>query len=72
MLARIRNEIACCQLHIKECERKAADPNLGKGSRADFRLLARNWRRLAASYETAGEISGYLEWQARRLAPPPD
>jgi len=40
--------------------------------RKDFAVLVESWRRLAASYEFAGRVSGFLEWQAKRLSPPPE
>jgi hypothetical protein len=33
--------------------------------------LARHWLKLAETYELAERVSGYIEWQARRVEPPP-
>jgi len=41
-------------------------------TRREYRLLEESWLRLAESYQFAERISGYLEWQSKRLEPPPD
>lgn len=38
-----------------------------RNARAHYRLLARQWHRLAESYKVAEQVSGHIEWRARRL-----
>ena len=72
MLGRLSDEMRVCHLHLEKCERKAADARRSARHRKDYARLAESWRRLAQSYEFAGQISGFLEWQAKRLVPPPE
>ena len=67
MLARLDDEWRECQHHIKECERRAADPLVPPVCRRDFKYLAESWRRLASSLEFAVRVSAYIEWSAQRI-----
>jgi hypothetical protein len=39
-------------------------------ARQGYREIARHWIKLARSYKLAEEVSGFLDWQSRRLEPP--
>ena len=71
MLARITEQARHALEHAECCRRIATcagDPM----TRREYRLLEESWLRLAESYQFAERISGYLEWQSKRLEPPPD
>jgi len=72
MLGRLSDEMRVCHHHLERCEREAVNARRSLSWRSEHARLADSWRRLAASYEFAGRISGFLEWQAQRLVPPPE
>lgn len=49
------------------CRILAADAAFDSLVRGHFAEMAEHWSALAQSYQLAEEISGYIEWQARRL-----
>jgi hypothetical protein len=70
MLAQLGDQIVSAKEQIILARFKAtlADtPEL----RREYRRLERRWRELARTLEFATAISGFLEWRAQRLEPPP-
>lgn len=69
---KISGKAAQCRQREETCRLMAADVSFDSTSRRQFLTLAEHWRELARSYELAEEVSGYIQWQSRRVAPPPD
>ena len=57
-MMRITGQAAYCRKCAARCRR------LG------LRAMERHWLKLAEMYELAEEVSGYIQWQAQRVAPP--
>jgi len=71
MLARINGQAAVCAQRAETCRKLADDPTYDALSRWDFQDMEVRWRALAESFNTAEQISGFLQWQAQRIEPPP-
>lgn len=72
MTARITGQADICREQARRCKELADDPTYDGVTRSDLLAIADRWRALAESYDLAIEFSGYLEWQSKRIAPPPD
>jgi hypothetical protein len=59
MMMKITGQALYCRKYAARCRR------LG------LREMERHWLRLAEAYELAEKVSGYIAWQAQRVAPPP-
>jgi hypothetical protein len=69
MLARITDQARYALERAERCRhihRLAGDPQ----TRREYEKLEQGWLRLAESFQFAEQISGYLEWQSKRLEPP--
>ena len=71
-MARITGQAATCFERAEVCRKLANDLTYDAISRHDFSEMAIRWLALANSYQVAEEISGYIQWQANRIEPPPD
>ncbi len=71
MPSRISGQIDVCFERAETCRQLANDFSYDAVSRHDFSEMAIRWLALAKSYQTAQELSGYLEWQSKRVEPPP-
>lgn len=71
-MERITGKVEMCKRREATCRHLAADVSFDSSSRRQFAELAEHWRELAHSYELAEEVSGYIQWQAQRVEPPPD
>lgn len=70
MLAKLSQKTASCHAHAIHCQRRARQ---SKGrQRREWLVMSARWIKLAESLEFAARISSFLEWNARRLKPPPD
>ena len=70
-MTRITGQAATCFERAETCRNLANDYTYDAVSRHDFSEMAVRWLALARSYQTAEEISGYIEWQSRRVDAPP-
>lgn len=67
MHARLGDQIELCRKQITLAKiRAVASPHL----RHDYERLEKHWTDLAMTLAFAHEVSGFLEWRARRLEPP--
>ena len=71
MSARISGQADFCREQARRCEELADDPTYDAITRRDLLAMKERWEMLARSFDVALEISGYLEWQAQRVEPPP-
>lgn len=70
MLARLNDQILDCHEHATLARFRAItakDPVTQK----DYWRLEQSWLKLADSLEFAERVSGFLQWNAQRLQPPP-
>lgn len=58
-MMKITGQAAYCRKRAARCRRQR------------LHELEHQWLQLAEAFELAEEISGYIEWQAERVAPPP-
>lgn len=68
----ISGQAAYCLNRAASCRKLASDERYDAAAWEDFRDMESRWLALAHSYSLAEEISGYIEWQAHRVEPPPD
>jgi hypothetical protein len=71
-MKRISGQAAYCLNRAASCRKLAEDERYDAAAWEDFRDMESRWLALANSYSLAEEISGYIEWQAQRVEPPPD
>lgn len=69
---RISGQRAYCWNRAAAYRQLAADDSYTPATRNDYREMAERWMALAKSYAIAEEISGFMQWQAQRIEPPPD
>jgi hypothetical protein len=70
MLARITEQARLAFEKAERCRhihKLAGDPR----TKREYELLEQNYLKLAESFQLAERISGYLEWQSKRLSSPP-
>lgn len=72
MPSRITGQAAVCFERAETCRQLANDYSYDAVSRHDFSEMAIRWLALAKSYQMAEELSGYIQWQANRVDPPPE
>jgi len=70
MLARLGDQIAACNEEAALARMKAVAAETARLQR-EYRRLEEHWLRLADTLSFAATISGYLQWTAQRLEPPP-
>lgn len=70
-MSRITGQAEECFERARTCRLLAEDISFDEKARKDFADMAERWLTLARSYALAEEISGFIEWQAKRLDPPP-
>ena len=71
-MKRISGQAAYCLNRAASCRKLAKDERYNAAARNDFRDMEQRWLTLAQSYGLAEEISGYIQWQANRVDPPPE
>lgn len=71
MLNRISGQAAHCLERAASCLELSKNPTFDAVTSRDLLEMHERWKMLARSYELASEISGYIEWQAQRVDPPP-
>jgi len=70
MRATIGERIVACQQQAT-CARILATAAETPEMRREYWALEQSWLQVADALEYAQTISGYLQWAARRLEPPP-
>lgn len=71
MKHRIHGQAAYCRERSLSCLELSQDPTFDAVTARDLHDMHERWKMLADTYELATEISGYIEWQAKRVEPPP-
>jgi hypothetical protein len=69
MLARLTGQADYCRERALESYVRAGrcqDEKL----RSEYGQIARRWHALVRSFELAEQVSGFLDWNAKRLEPP--
>ena len=68
---RINEQIFLCYERA-ELASRAAQASDDRDIARDYRKLEAGWFDLAEKLRFARQVSGFIEWRARRLNPPPD
>jgi len=69
MLARLTGQSDYCRERALECYVLAGIAT-DEGARREYGAIARRWHALVRSYELAEQVSGFLDWNAKRLEHP--
>ncbi len=70
MLARLNDQIVACQEEAALARIKAITAPSAQ-MQAEYQRLEAHWLELAESLSFAAQVSGFLQWNAQRLQPPP-
>lgn len=70
MLARLGDQIDNCNEEAAMCRIKAITARSSE-LQAEYQRLEQHWRALGESLAFAERVSGFIEWKAQRLQPPP-
>jgi len=70
MRSRLVGKAQLCQERARLCRALAGHRHCEQSKRGEYRRMAQHWDALAEHFRLAEEVSGFLEWNARRLEPP--